>query len=67
MEKMIETRGAKPKYYFVSMEVGERREWPGAKTQSLLNCAKRYALNNGHDWKFRCFSTKSGAAIVRVK
>lgn len=68
MEILVkETRGAKRKYDFSQMKLGEMRSFEGTNTQTLISCAKRYCLNNNLSWRFRCYTEKDKTIIVRVK
>ena len=65
-----QNRGAKPKYDFDGMTVGEHREFAQASnTQVLLNCAKSYSFIRSLGWAFKCYThpDKGVAVIVRVK
>jgi len=67
MIKIPQTRGAKMKYDFGGMEVGDTRIFPTNNIQTLLICAKGYAKRNGLDWGFRCYTIKNKNHIVRIR
>lgn len=70
MEIIIpENRGAKTKYDFSNMKIGDSLKIYETTTGTLLNCAKRYAKINKLGWKFRCYTDykTNKVVIVRVK
>lgn len=64
--KVKETRGAVQKYNFALMSIGELRSFKGVRTDTLLNCAKRYSVVNNLGWRFRCYTDNGETVICRI-
>lgn len=62
-----ETRGAKTKYDFDGLKVGETRKFEGPSVGTLINCAKSYCKQRELKWKVRCYTLDGIAHIVRIK